>query len=272
MGNALLTFRGLAIPLAEVINPLPNWSQADGTFNNIYCNTIVVANPPGPAQVPGLEVVEYENSDTDFSMLQIKSNPDGPFEIVTVGAGEGSSRSLDITSTRDMFLSSGGLMQLETFSENPILFGTDSQLQWQIDAPNGDFLPMQDAAKSIGNNSDARVQNIYVQNTVTSAIINIGGGDLPIVSNNGTPFWVFGNDGVFTVDGANPNPDLGRTDGRAPRNIWINRSIGIAVQGNVDTFTGFVTLTFQDNGDGTARLVASTLNGPVTIFSPIPFS
>lgn len=267
MPNILTLFKGFVQSDTPDFSPVPEGVITDVEGNNAFFQNLWT----GGFFTSTLRVYERFRSDTDFQYLEIRPSDGGPYTIATVG-NDGTSRNLDITASDQLILSAGGLIQLETFTETPIIFGTNATLQWQIDSPNGDLLPMQDASKSIGNNSDARVQSIFVQNTVTSAIINIGGGDFIFANNQNVPWWVIGNDGVFTIDGANPTPDIGRNDGRAPRNLWLNRGIGYRVSGDVDTFSGFVTLTFQDNGDGTARMVASTLNGPVTVFSPIPFS
>jgi hypothetical protein len=255
MGNALLSFRGLEIP-APMAAELPfDWSKADGTFNRIYCNDIEIANPSGPGQIPTLEIVEYNNSPTDFSILQINSNPGGPFEIKTVSEPSSVSRNLDITATDQLIMSAGGLIQLETFTPAPIIFGINGTLVWQID-PNGNILPLQQNALQIGNNTDSIILVVTATNMITENIFNIGGGNMNIGNNTGEIFWVFVNDGSFAPDGGNPNPDIGRSD-HPIRNLWMNGRLDLA--NSTEAADGVqVSLTGLDNRGGSGT-------GPINI-------
>jgi hypothetical protein len=255
MGNALLSFRGLTIP-DPVAAELPfDWSKADGTFNRIYCNDIEIANPSGPGQIPALEITEYNNSPTDFSVLLIDANPGGPFEIKTSSQPSSVSRNLDITATDQLIMSAGGLIQLETFTPAPIIFGINGTLVWQID-PNGNILPMEQNTLQIGNNTDSIILVVAATNIITENIFNIGGGNMNIGNNTGEIFWAFVNDGSFAPDGGNPNPDIGRSD-HPIRNLWMDGTLDLA--GSTVTADGVqVALTGLDNRGGSGT-------GPINI-------
>ena len=182
MGDALQVFRGLPLLTPQNIEPLPTWSSADGTFNNIYCNTIVVANPPGANRIPGLEIVEYDNSTSDFALLEIQSQTNGPFLIQTAGAGGGVSRGISITASQDLILTgqrnaelaAGGLITIQNFTAAQILIDSDADIQltyatqvgigtfWTFDN-GGQFLPSPAVNSRIGAVGSAfAVQGIHV--------------------------------------------------------------------------------------------------------------
>jgi hypothetical protein len=216
MGNALLSFRGEDIPELQNTELPFNWSSADGIFNNIFCNSIEVANPPGPAQVPALEVLEYENSVADFARLDIASQVGGPFLIKTDGAGAGVARSLDITANQDLILTggrnselaAGALLTIQNFSPAQILISSQADIQltyatqlaintfWTFD--NGaQFLPSPVVNSGIGSvTSPVQHMNLGVLTlqsatpTVASTAVGLGNSTLAHVA--GTPMldWV----------------------------------------------------------------------------------
>jgi hypothetical protein len=272
MGNALLSFRGLTIPDPTAAELPFDWSTADGTFNRIYCNDIEIANPSGPGQIPALEIVEYNNSPTDFSILQINSNVDGPFEIKTVAQPSSVSRNLDITATDQLIMSAGGLIQLETFTTAPIIFGINGTLVWQID-PNGNILPMEQNSLQIGNTTDSVILAVSASNIITENIFNISGGNMNIGNNSGQIFWAFVNDGSFAPDSSNPNPDVGRIDSPV-RNFNTNNGVQYVLSPppSITSNTNTATIGFRVTSPGICEFIVQTNSGPMVILGGIPFS
>jgi hypothetical protein len=157
MGNPLRVFRGME-PILQSISPPPDWDSADGTFNHIFCNSIEVAEPPGPAELPALVITEYQNSPTDFARMDIEAQVGGPFLIATDTQPTSVMRDIQIHPNRDLilnadrnaFLDAGGSITLETFAASPIILGTNSIPRWQVD-PNGHILPIANSTYDIGS-------------------------------------------------------------------------------------------------------------------------